>query len=93
MRPYTFVFSVPEDADVTKAKLRYGGGESALSDAKIADRRGNDEINQKIREKEQQIAQLQKKLENTGSVPAGKLILQEMDEIKREIEVLKGKRK
>lgn len=93
MRPYTFVFSVPEKTDVAKAKVRYGGGESPLSDAKITDRRGNDEINKKIRHKEIQIAGLQKKLENTGSVSAGKLILQEMDEIRREIEVLKNKRK
>ncbi|MBW2457888.1 MAG: hypothetical protein JRI68_25505 [Deltaproteobacteria bacterium] len=93
MRPYTFVFSVPEKTDVAKAKVRYGGGESPLSDAKIADRRGNDKINKQIRHKEIQIAGMQKKLENTGSVAGGKLILQEMDEIRREIEVLKNKRK
>jgi len=93
MKPYTFVFSIPEKAEVAKIKLRYAGGESPLSDAKIADRRANDEVNQKIREKEKEIARLQKKLENTGSVSAGKLILQEIDEIKRDIEVLKSKRK
>ncbi len=93
MRPYTFVFSVPDKTVVANAKLRYSGGESPLSDAKITDRRGNDEINKKIRHKEIQIAGLQKKLENTGSVSGGKLIIQEMDEIRREIEVLKNKRK
>ncbi len=93
MRPFTFVFSVPKDADVPKAKLRYGGQESPLSDAKITDRRGNDKIDKQIQAKEQQIARLQKKLEGTGSVPAGKLILGEMAEIKQEIETLKSKRK
>jgi hypothetical protein len=93
MRPYTFVFSVSKDADVTKAKLRYQGQEAPLADAKLTDRRGNDKIDKQIQAKEQQIARLQKKLEGTGSVPAGKLILGEMAEIKQEIETLKSKRK
>jgi hypothetical protein len=93
LKSFTFVFSVPKDADVSKAQLRYKDAEASLSSAKVTDKRGNDEVNAEIKAKREQIEKLKKKLENTGSVPKGKIILGEIDQIEKEIENLQNKRK
>ena len=93
LKPFTFVFSIPKDADITKAKLRYKDSDAELSSAKLTDKRGNDEVNAEIKAKRAQIEKLKKKLENTGSIPKGKIILGEIEQIEKEIETLEGKRK
>jgi hypothetical protein len=93
LKPFTFVFSVPKDTDITKAKLRYKERDAELSSAKLTDKRGNDEVNAEIKGKRAQIEKLKKKLENTGSIPKGKIILGEIEQIEKEIEALEGKRK
>ena len=93
LRPYTFLFEVGENSDVKKAKLTYRGQESALSSAKIKDSRGNDEISQKIAQKQAQIDQLKKKLENTSNVANGKVIQSEMAALQKEIDTLEKQKK
>ncbi len=93
MRPFTFIFSVPEKADVSKATLSYSGVESALSDGELTDRRGNDDLDREIEAKKQQLAVLKKKLENTSNTANGKIILGEMDVLKKKIEALEKKRR
>jgi len=93
MRPFTFVFSVPASADLSKAKLHYGDQQAPLSDAKIVDKRGNEKLDRQIQAKQDEIKALKKKLENTGSQSAGKIILSEIDAKKGEIAALEKQRK
>jgi hypothetical protein len=93
LKPFSFVFSVPKDADTSKAVLRYKDRDAALSGAKVIDKRGNDEVNAEIKGKHAQIEKLKKTLENTGSIPKGKIILGEIEQIEKEIEALENRRK
>jgi len=93
LRPFTFVFSVAKSVDVSKGQLRYRGKDAELSVVAISDKRGNDALDVQIKEKEQAVAMLRKKLENTGSISEGKIIIGEMDELKRQIDELKKKRR
>jgi hypothetical protein len=89
---FIFVFSVPQDADVKKIQLRYQDRDAALADAEIVDKRGNEEIDVKIAAKQEEIDKLRKELENTGNKSRGELILGQIEELQREIDVLKKKK-
>ncbi len=91
MRPFTFVFQVDEKADVANAKLRYRGAEAELSKAKIADRRGNAELEAQIEAKKAQLAKMKKELENTGNKASGEILISEMKALEAEIASLEAK--
>ena len=88
MRPFVFVFSVPKEADVTKATLRYRGKDAPLSVAEISDLRGDEKTEEKVKELRERVVTLRKKLENTHSIPAGKLIEDEIAEVEADIKKL-----
>ena len=93
LRAYTFVFSVPEKADVSKLSMRYEGREAALSGGEITDKRANDELDKQIKEKEEKLEAMKKELENTGNKADGEILLGEMAALKKEIDGLKAKRR
>jgi phosphoribosylanthranilate isomerase len=93
LAPFTFVFQVPEDADMSKAQMAYKDAKAPLSDGKLTDRRGNDELEEKIKAKKEQLAQMKKTLENTGTKARGELLIGEMEVLEKEIKDLEAKRK
>jgi hypothetical protein len=93
LKSYTFVFSVPEKADASKLSMKYDGREAALSGGEITDKRGNDELDKQIKEKEEKLAAMKKELENTGSKTSGEILISEMEALKKEIDALKAKRR
>jgi len=90
---FTFVFSVPEKSDIGKAQLRYQDRDAPLSVADITDKRGNDELDKQIEEKEAKLKAMKKRLENTGSKADGEILIGEMDALKKESDTLKKKRR
>jgi hypothetical protein len=90
MRPFVFIFSVPKDADVSKAVLRYREKDAPLSVAEVSDLRADEKTEAKVKELREKIVVLRKKLENTSSIPAGKLIEDEIHELEAQIKKLEG---
>jgi hypothetical protein len=93
LQPYTFLFEVPEKANLDKAQLHYKDRDAALAGIKIVDKRGNDDISKEIAAKKAQLDEMRKKLENTSNMASGQIIESEMAQLKAEIAALEAKQK
>jgi hypothetical protein len=93
LRPFTFLFEIPEATEVDKTQLRYKERDAALAGVKVTDKRGNADLDKEIAAKKAQLDEMRKKLENTSNMASGQIIESEMAQLKAEIAALEAKRK